>query len=111
MGSEMCIRDSCCEALETVMNCYTQFKPEDPLHITSFRTTTIKEVASIIQGLFSRIGKTVHITPGLAKDSVQLDKRNEADNYIMDWWLPETSIQNGIKAVFDEMAKEYDVQN
>ena len=28
----------------------------------------------------------------------------------MDWWLPETSIQDGIKAVFDEMAKEYDVQ-
>ena len=103
--------EDCCEALETVMNSYTEFKPEDPLHITSFRTTTIKEVAAIIQGLFSRIGKTVHISPGLAKDSVQLDKRNEADNYIMDWWLPQTSIQDGIKAVFDEMAKEYDVQN
>ena len=103
--------EDCCEALETVMECYTQFKPEDPLHITSFNTTTIKEVAAIIQGLFSRIGKNVRITPGLAKDSVQLDKRNEADNYIMDWWLPKTNMQVGIQSVFEDMAKEYDIQN
>ena len=100
--------EDCCEALETVMNCYTQFKPEDPLHITSFYTTSIKEVAAIIMGQFNLIGKPIKITPGLAKDSVQMDKRNEANNYIMDWWLPMTNMQDGIKAVFDEMKKEYD---
>ena len=103
--------EDCCEALETVMECYTQFKPEDPLHITSFNTTTIKEVAAIIMGQFNMIGKEVHIKPGLAKDSVQLDKRNEADNYITGWWLPKTNIQEGIAAVFNEMKKEYDIQN
>jgi len=103
--------EDCCEALETVMECYTQFKPEDPLHITSFNTTTIKEVAAIIMGQFNMIGKEVHIKPGLAKDSVQLDKRNEADNYITGWWLPKTHIQEGIAAVFNEMKKEYDIQN
>ena len=40
--------EDCCEALETVMENYTDFKPEDPLHITSFRATPIKEVAQII---------------------------------------------------------------
>jgi nucleoside-diphosphate-sugar epimerase len=100
--------EDCCEALETVMNCYTHFKPEDPLHITSFYATSIKEVASIIMGQFNLIGKPIKITPGLAKDSVQMDKRNEANNYIMDWWLPTTNMQDGIKAVFDEMKKEYD---
>ena len=99
--------EDCCEALETVMDCYTQFKPEDPLHITSFNATSIKEVAQIIMGQFNIIGKQVKINPGLAKDSVQMDKRNEADNYIMGWWLPKTNIQDGIKAVFDEMKKEY----
>ena len=99
--------EDCCEALETVMDCYTQFKPEDPLHITSFNATSIKEVAQIIMGQFNIIGKQVKINPGLAKDSVQMDKRNEADNYIMGWWLPRTNIQDGIKAVFDEMKKEY----
>ena len=36
-----------------------------------------------------------------------MDKRNEANSYIMDWWLPQTNMQDGIKAVFDEMKKEY----
>ena len=58
-------------------------------------------------GQFNLIGKSIKITPGLAKDSVQMDKRNEANNYIMDWWLPTTNMQDGIKAVFDEMKKEY----
>ena len=49
----------------------------------------------------------VKIKPGLAKDSVQMDKRNEADNYILGWWMPETGIDKGIQKVFDEMKKEY----
>lgn len=100
--------EDCCEALETIMENYTDFKPEDPLHITSFRSTSIKEVAEIIQGQFNLIGKyDVKIKPGIAKDSVQLDKRNEADNYILNWWIPKTTIDTGIAKVFDEMKKEY----
>ena len=101
--------EDCCEALETVMENYTDFKPEDPLHITSFRNDSIKSVAEIIQGCFNRIGKyDVKIKPGLAKDSVQMDKRNEADSYIMSWWLPKTGIEAGINKVFDEMKKNYE---
>ena len=101
--------EDCCEALETVMENFTDFKPEDPLHITSFRSTSIKQVAEIIQGCFNRIGKyDVRIKPGLAKDSVQMDKRNEADTYIMSWWLPKTGIESGINKVFDEMKKNYE---
>ena len=100
--------EDCCEALETVMENYTDFKPEDPLHITSFHSTSIKDIAGIIQGCFNRINRTdVRIKPGLAKDSVQMDKRNEADSYIMGWWLPKTGIEAGIHKVFDEMKKEY----
>ena len=100
--------EDCCEALETVMENFTDFKPEDPLHITSFNSTSIKDVAHIIQGCFNRIGRyDVKIKPGLAKDSVQMDKRNEADIYISSWWLPKTGIDKGIQKVFDEMRKEY----
>ena len=95
--------EDCCEALETIMENYTDFKPEDPLHITSFHQSSIKEVAQIIMGQFNKIGKPVRITPGLAKDSVQLDKRNEADNYITGWWLPKTNLQDGIAKVFEAM--------
>jgi nucleoside-diphosphate-sugar epimerase len=99
--------EDCCEALETIMECYTQFKPEDPLHITSFNTSSIKEVSQIIMGQFNLINRPVKINAGLAKDSVQMDKRNEADNYIQGWWLPKTNLQTGITNVFNEMKKEY----
>jgi len=36
-----------------------------------------------------------------------MDKRNEASNYITNWWLPKTNIQDGIAKVFNEMKKEY----
>jgi nucleoside-diphosphate-sugar epimerase len=88
-------------------NYYADFKTTDPLHITSFRSESIRSVADIIQGQFGLIGKEVKIKPGLAKDSVQLDKRNEADNHIFGWWMPKTNIQDGITKVFNEMKKEY----
>ena len=100
--------EDCCEALETVIECYSDFKPEDPLHITSFNSTSIAEIAAIIQGQFNLIDRfDVKIKPGLAKDSVQMDKRNEADTYISGWWLPKTSIEQGIAKVFAEMKKDY----
>ena len=99
--------EDCCEALETVMENFTDFKSEDPLHITSFSSTSIKDIASIIHGQFNLIGKTVNIKPGLAKDSVQMDKRNEADTYITGWWIPKTTIDRGIAKVFDFMKKDY----
>ena len=90
------------------MDNYTDFKPEDPLHITSFRSETIREVANIIQGCFAMEGMyDVKINSGLAKDSVQLDKRNEANNYIMGWWLPKTNLQDGIAKVFNDMKNDW----
>jgi nucleoside-diphosphate-sugar epimerase len=87
--------EDCCEALETIMECYSDFKPTDPLHVTSFRNDSIKDVASMIQGQFNKIGKyDVRIKPGIAKDNIQLDKRNEADNYIHGWWLPKNKFRN-----------------
>ncbi len=100
--------EDCCEGLETVMECYDNFKPTDPLHITSFRNDSIKSVAEMIQGQFNLIGKyDVKIKPGIAKDSVQMDKRNEADTYITGWWMPKTPLYQGIAKVFEEMKNDW----
>tara|TARA_Y100000766_G_scaffold282017_1_gene294519 strand:+ start:1118 stop:1972 length:855 start_codon:yes stop_codon:yes gene_type:complete len=102
--------EDCCEGLETVMECYSDFKSTDPLHITSFNATSINEIAAIIQGQFNMIERyDVKIKPGIAKDSVQMDKRNEADTYISGWWLPKTGIDAGIAKVFEQMKEEYNV--
>jgi nucleoside-diphosphate-sugar epimerase len=101
--------EDCCEALETVMEHYTEFTSEDNLHITSFRYTKIKDIANIISGQFNLIGNhNIKVQPSTEKDSVQLDKRNQADTFIMKWWIPKTTIESGISKIFESMRKDYE---
>ena len=100
--------EDCCEGLEAVMKNYDEFYANDPLHITNFDYTTIREVAIIIENEFRLIGKPVNIIPGKASDTVQLDKRNEADPFIKKYWYPKTDLETGISKVFASMKKDYD---
>ena len=99
--------EDCCEGLEAVMKNYDEFYANDPLHITNFDYTTIREVAIIIENEFRLIGKPIKIIPGLAGDSVQLDKRNEAAPFIRKYWSPKTDLVTGISKVFESMKKDY----
>ena len=100
--------EDCCEGLEAVMKNYDEFYANDPLHITNFDYTTIREVAIIIENEFRLIGKPINIIPGKASDTVQLDKRNEADPFIRKYWSPKTDLVTGISKVFEAMKKDYD---
>ena len=100
--------EDCCEGLEAVMKNYDEFYANDPLHITNFDYTTIREVAIIIENEFKLIGKPINIIPGKASDTVQLDKRNEADPFIRKYWSPKTDLVTGISKVFEAMKKDYD---
>ena len=101
---EFLYAEDCCEALETIMLNYNEFRPEDKLHITSFNSTKIIDVASIIVGQFNLIGKyDVKVVPSEEKDTVQLDKRNRPDTFITKWWQPKTNIQEGISKVFFQL--------
>lgn len=105
---EFLYAEDCCEALETIMNNYTDFTSEDDLHITSFRSTKIIDIASIINGQFNLIGKyDVKLQPSEEKDSVQMDKRNKPSTYLSKWWMPKTTIEQGITKVFKYMEKNY----
>jgi len=100
--------EDCCEGLEAVMKNYDEFYANDPLHITNFDYTFIREVAIIIENEFKLIRKPINILPGQARDSVQLDKRNEADRFIEKYWSPKTDLETGIAKVFEAMKKNYD---
>ena len=102
---EFLYAEDCCEALETIMDCYDQFNYDDELHITTGISTSILEIAQIIQVLFRNIGKEVKIIPASSKDEVQKDARNIPDPYIKNWWQPKTSVEDGIAKVFEEMKK------
>ena len=100
--------EDCCEGLEAVMENYKELKSTDPLHITNFYYTSILNVAKIIEKEFKNIGKIINISPSESKDSVQLDKRNEADHFIEKYWSAKTNLETGIAKVFEAMKKDYD---
>ena len=102
---EFLYAEDCCEALETIMDCYYQFTCDDELHITTGVSTSILEIAQNIQVLFDNIGKEIEIIPASSKDEVQKDARNIPDPYITKWWRPRTSIEEGISKVFEVMKK------
>ena len=102
---EFLYAEDCCEALETIMDCYYQFTCDDELHITTGVSTSILEIAQNIQVLFRNIGKEVEVIPASSKDEVQKDARNIPDPYITKWWRPRTSIEEGISKVFEVMKK------
>jgi nucleoside-diphosphate-sugar epimerase len=103
---EFLYAEDCCEALEKIMEDFNDFTSEDNLHITSFRSTKIIDIAGIISGQFNLIGKEIRIQPSEQKDSVQMDKRNQPDTYLTKWWMPKTSIEQGIAKVFEAMKNE-----
>ena len=104
---EFLYAEDCCEALETIMGCYDQFTCDDELHITTGISTSILEIAQIIQVLFRNIGKEVEVIPASSKDEVQKDARNISDPYIERWWRPKTDIVDGISKVFNEIKLNY----
>ena len=100
--------EDCCKALKIIMKKYDEFKSDDPLHITSFRNNSILEVAETIQDVFKEHGmKHVEMVPSTSKDSVQMDKKNKPDTYILDWWQPKTTLRTGIKKVFEAMRNDW----
>ena len=105
---EFLYAEDCCEALETIMQEYSDFTSDNELHITTGVSTNILGIARTIQSLFKEIGKEVGIAPSPSKDEVQKDARNVPDPYIRKWWEPKTSVSDGVRKVFEEMKKDYE---
>ena len=104
---EFLYAEDCCEALEKIMLSYEEFNSNDDLHITSFKSNTVLEIASIIENLFNDAGFIVKIRPGEERDQVQRSLKNRPNQYITKWWKPRTSIQEGIGFVFEHMKNNY----
>ncbi len=105
---EFLYAEDCCEALEAIVNNYNDFTSEDNLHITSYHPTSILDIAHIIKGQFNLISRhDVKLQLSTEKDSVQMDKKNRPDMYLSKWWIPKTTIDQGISKVFKDMEKNY----
>lgn len=87
--------EDCCECLTILMDKYDTIDRTKPLHITSFNWVNILNVAEIISESFDNCD----IIPSLEIDTVQLDKRNEPDDYILNFWRPKTPLKKGIDKI------------
>ena len=94
--------DDCANALLTLSKLYDSLERKREYHITSFQWNTILDVAKSISENFGE----VKITPAESKDTVQKDKRNEPDEYILEFWKPTIDLTQGIKKIIDFMEKQ-----
>ena len=91
----------CSECLYILSNKYAELPRDQEYHITSFEWTNMLDIANMIAGHFP--GTIVQ--PAQTKDMIQKDKRNEADNSILNYWQPKISLSEGIKNIISEMNK------
>ncbi len=82
----------CSECIEILSKEYDTIPRDKELHISNFEWNSILDVANIIA---SKVDG-VEIIPAKSKDEVQLDKRNEPDDFILKYWKPKISLEDGI---------------
>ncbi|NBP01905.1 MAG: NAD(P)-dependent oxidoreductase [Proteobacteria bacterium] len=88
--------DDCADCLITLANQHSSIDRSKPLHITNFEWNTVLEIASTIAKI-----NNCTIIPGEGLDTVQQDKRNEPDPYILNFWKPKTTLEEGIRKIYD----------
>ena len=91
--------DDCSDCLLELSLVYDKLDKSREYHITNFKWNSIIDVANIVASNFD----DVKIIPGESKDVVQLDKRNEADDYILNFWNPKIELEEGIKMIIKQM--------
>lgn len=94
--------DDCCQALITLAEQYDSIPRDQELHVTNFAWTTILNVAHIIASHFP----DTKVIAATSKDEVQKNKRNEADEFITQYWNPTITIEAGIADIIQQMNLE-----
>jgi nucleoside-diphosphate-sugar epimerase len=93
--------DDCSECLIELSKRYDEIPRDKQLHVTNFEWTNILNVASIISSHFPNST----VVPATSKDEVQKNKRNEPDEFILNYWKPKTILTDGIAHIISEMQK------
>jgi len=89
--------DDCCRCLQIVAENFESISINKEIHITNFEWYKIIDVANKIADMFPG----AKVVPSRDIDSVQLNKKNEPDPYILNFWKPKISLDEGIQRVVD----------
>jgi nucleoside-diphosphate-sugar epimerase len=82
---------------------YNELPRDKNYHITGFEWSSVLDIANTIVEFYPG---TV-IVPAKSKDMGQLDKRNEPDSYILNFWKPKTSLKDGINHIRKYIDENY----
>jgi nucleoside-diphosphate-sugar epimerase len=91
----------CSRCLYILSQKYNELPRDKEYHITSFQWTSIIDVANIVASNFP---ETV-VVPSRAFDAVQMGTKNEADPFVLNYWQPTISLEEGIKDIINFMEK------
>jgi nucleoside-diphosphate-sugar epimerase len=94
----------CSKCLYALSLKYKELPRDKEYHVTSFEWTSIIDVANIVSSNFPG---TV-VVPSRAFDAVQMGTKNEADNFILNYWKPEITLEDGIKHIINFMENSND---
>jgi len=89
--------EDCCKCLEIVAENFNNIPKDKELHITNFEWFKIIDIAHKIADYFPG----TKVVPSTSIDTVQLNKKNEPDPYILNFWKPTISIDEGLANVSD----------
>lgn len=91
--------DDAAKCLLMLAQNYDQVDRSKLLHITNFEWTKIIDIAHLISHEYG----DCPIIPGPGQDNIQQGFRNEPDEYILQFWQPETSLEAGIKLLINTL--------
>lgn len=96
---QMLHADDCSRALYTLSQRYDELPRDKEYHITNFEWSTMLDVAKLIAEHFPG----TKVRPSDAKDDVQKNAKNEPDPWILNFWRPEISLEQGISQIVKKM--------
>jgi nucleoside-diphosphate-sugar epimerase len=88
--------DDCSQGLEAIMLNYKTISPKENLHLASFKWHSIYQVAEVIAKHFG-----AEIITGNRGDVVHQGIRTEPDRYLLKYWQPVTTLEQGITKLIE----------
>ena len=97
----------CSEGLFTIMKKFNFFvKQRKELHLTTSKRTKIIDIAKKIKKILSRRGFSIKIFPSKEKDNLQKNVNKKSNKFLLKFWRPKYSIENGIEEIIQYYFKK-----
>ena len=97
----------CSEGLFTIMKKFDFFvKQRKELHLTTSKRTKIIDIAKKIKKILSRRGFSIQIFPSKETDNLQKNVNNKSNKFLLNFWRPKYSIENGIEEIIQYYFKK-----